>query len=172
MISIRFVGRGGQGVVTSAEILAVAASLDGKYAQALPSFGPERSLAPVMAFCRIDEKPIVVYQQIYHPDVVVLLDPTLIGVVDLTRGLKENGIIIVNSRERKEIGGKEYFVDAYDIAKRTIGKPFVNTAILGALSKITGVVSLDSLKKAIAQRFGEGNPNIAAAEECYNLVKK
>ena len=171
MINIRFHGRGGQGIVTSAELIAVAASLDGKYAQAIPSFGPERSMAPVMSFCRIDDKPITVYQQIYHPDIVVILDNTLFGSIDVLKGLKKGGHVIINSKpvEFKYAEGKVHFVDAYPIAMRVIGKPFVNTVILGALSRITNVISMGSLKNAIKQRFGgeAGEKNATAAEECY-----
>lgn len=171
MINIRFHGRGGQGIVTSAEIMAVAASFDGKFAQAIPSFGPERSMAPVTSFCRIDDKPIIVYQQIYHPDIVVVLDSTLLGVVDVLKGLKKDGNVIINSKETsfKCAEGKVHFIDAYPIAMKVIGKPFVNTVILGAISRITKTVSIESLKKAIKQRFpGEvGEKNAAAAEECY-----
>jgi 2-oxoacid:acceptor oxidoreductase gamma subunit (pyruvate/2-ketoisovalerate family) len=172
MISIRFHGRGGQGIVTSADILAVAAELEGKYAQAMPSFGPERTLAPVTSFCRIDTKPIVVYQQIYHPDVVIVLDSTLLDSVDVLSGLKKNGDVIINSKpsEFKCAEGKVHFVDAYPIAMRVIGKPFVNTVILGALAKITGVVSIESLKEAIMRRFPDerGKLNADAAQACYD----
>jgi 2-oxoacid:acceptor oxidoreductase gamma subunit (pyruvate/2-ketoisovalerate family) len=173
MISIRFHGRGGQGVVTSAEVLAIAIQKDGKYAQALPAFGPERSMAPVVSFCRIDEKPIIVYQQIYHPDMVVVLDPTLIGVIDFTKGLKPEGNVILNSSHTVSCPiGKVMCIDAEAIAMKVIGKPFVNMVMLGALAGITGVVSIKSLKEAIVERFGEDNPNVKAAEECYNIVKK
>lgn len=175
MINVTFYGRGGQGVVTSAEVLAVAASFDNKFGQAIPSFGPERTGAPVVAFCRIDTKPIVVYQQVYHPDIVVVLDPSLIGIVDVSKGLKEGGHIIINSRpfDFKCQKGSVHFIDALPIAMEKIGKPFVNTAVLGAVSKIAGIVSLDALKKAIAQRFPDerGPKNIAAAERCYEVAK-
>jgi len=173
MLSIRFHGRGGQGVVTASDVLAVAAKIDGKYAQALPAFGPERSMAPVVSFCRIDSKPIIVYQQIYSPDIVVVLDPTLIGVVDFTKGLKSEGNVILNSSHKTSCPiGKVTCIDAEAIAMKIIGKPFVNMVMLGALAGITNVVSLNSLKEAIAERFGKDNPNIKAAEECYNIVKK
>jgi len=174
MISIRFHGRGGQGVVTSSEVLAVAAKIDGKYAQALPAFGPERSMAPVVSFCRIDDKPIIVYQQIYNPDIVVVLDPTLIGKVDFTKGLKQDGQIIINTSHKdvKCAVGDLSCLDAEAIAMKIIGKPFVNMVMLGALVGATNIVSLNSLKEAITERFGKDNLNIKAAEECYNLVKK
>lgn len=175
MIRIRFHGRGGQGVITSSEILAVAASLDGKYGQAMPAFGPERTLAPVMSFCRIDEHPIAVYQETYHPDVVVVLDPTIVDAVDVLKGLRQGGTVIINSKpsDISCAGGKVVFVDALEIAKKHLGKPFVNTAILGALVKITSAVSLDALKSAILKRFPDerGPKNAAAAEECYNTAK-
>lgn len=176
MINIRFHGRGGQGVVTSAELLAVAASIDNKHAQAMPTFGPERTLAPVTSFCRIDTKPIVVYQEIYAPDVVVILDPSLIGVVDVIKGLKEGSTVIINSKpmefkvDVKDV--KVRYIDALPIAMDFIGKPFVNTVILGALARMN-VVSIDSLRKAITQRFsGEnGQKNADAATACFDACE-
>lgn len=172
MINVRFHGRGGQGIVTSADILAVAVSMDGKHAQAMPAFGPERTLAPVTAFCRIDTKPIVVYQEIYHPDIVVVLDPSLLGVVDVLKGLKPSGTVIINSKPSgfKCPDCKLHFIDARPIAMKVIGKPFVNTVILGALARITGVVSIKSLKEAILHRFPDerGELNANAAQACYD----
>lgn len=174
MLSIVFHGRGGQGAVTAAELLAVAASYEGKSSQAFPVFGVERRGAPVTAFCRIDDKPIRVHQQIYEPDIVVVLDKTLIDVVDVCKGLKEDGTVIVNSKEKPNVKAKNvYFVDATEIALKHIGAAITNTAMLGAFSKATGVVKLDSVKKAIGERFdGEtAEKNKAAIEECYNLLR-
>jgi 2-oxoacid:acceptor oxidoreductase gamma subunit (pyruvate/2-ketoisovalerate family) len=172
MLNIRFHGRGGQGIVTSADILAVAAANDGKYAQAMPAFGPERTLAPVTSFCRIDTKPIVVYQEIYHPDIVVVLDPSLLSVVDVLKGLQPGGTVIINSKpsDFKCTDCKMHFIDARPIAMKVMGKPFVNTVILGALARISGVVSSKSLKDAILHRFpGEGGEkNAEAAQACYD----
>ena len=174
MLNIRFHGRGGQGVVTSAELLAVAASLDGKYAQAMPSFGPERTLAPVTSFCRIDDKPIVVYQEIYQPDIVVVLDPSLLSVVDVLKGLRPGGTVIINSKpsDFKCKDCKMQFIDARPIAMGLIGKPFVNTVILGALGR-KGIVSMESLRNAIMHRFpGEnGRKNADAATACYDACQ-
>jgi len=126
-------------------------------------------MAPVTSFCRIDDKPIRVYQEIYHPDIVVVLDQTLTGVVDFTKGLKPGGTILINSTstDLKFGDAKVVALDTTAIALRITGRAFVNTAILGALSRISGVVTMTSLKKALTQRFGEGDPNIAAAEECF-----
>ncbi len=175
MINVRFHGRGGQGVVTSAEVLAISCDLEGKFAQALPSFGPERTGAPVISYCRINEKPIKVYQQIYHPDYVVVLDESLLKVIDVLAGLKKGGHLIINSKDKyfKCADGVVHFVDAYSISMKIIGKPFVNMAMLGAFAKVSNIVSLSSLKKAMIKRFGEeiGEKNFEAAEECYNVVE-
>jgi len=175
MISIRFHGRGGQGAVTSAEVLAIACGFEGKYAQALPSFGPERTGAPVASFCRISESPIRVYQQIYHPDYVIVLDESLLKVVDVLTGLKKGGSVIINSKSRdfKCAEGKVYFIDAHSIATKIIGKAFVNIAMLGAFAKISKLISLESIREATIQRFGEevGLKNYEAAEECYRAIE-
>lgn len=173
MINVRFHGRGGQGVVTSAEILAIACGFENKYAQALPSFGPERTGAPVSSFCRIDEKPINIYQQVYHPDYVVVLDKSLFGKIDITSGLKPNGHVIVNSKSKIDIENISHFIDATKIAYEVIGRPFVNIAMLGALSKVSGLVSIDSIRKACIQRFGEevGKKNAEAARKCYEVIE-
>ena len=172
MINVRFHGRGGQGIVTSADILAVAAANDGKYSQAMPAFGPERTLAPVTAFCRIDDKPIVVYQEIYHPDIVVVLDPSLLSVVDVLKGLRPGGTVIINSKPSDFTCAdcKLHFIDARPIAMKVMGKPFVNTVILGALARTSGVVSMKSLSEAILHRFpGEaGEKNAEAAKACFD----
>ena len=158
MIEVRIHGRGGQGAVTASEILAVAAGYDGKYSQAFPFFGVERRGAPVMAFTRIDDKPIRVHQHVYNPDIIVVLDPTIPEEIYLS-GKKENTQIIINGKD----------VDATAIALDVIGKPIVNTAMLGALVKKTGIVSLDSLKKAVYERFGErlGEVNWRAVMQTY-----
>src|SRR5512135_3320719 len=142
MVEIRFHGRGGQGAVTSAELTALAAIEEGKYAQAFPSFGPERRGAPVMAFVRVSETPIRTREKVYHPDVVVVLDPSLLQIVNVETGLKEGGLVILNTKKsaaevRKETGIKARLalVDASKIAVETMRVPITNTTMLGALLK-------------------------------------
>jgi 2-oxoacid:acceptor oxidoreductase gamma subunit (pyruvate/2-ketoisovalerate family) len=173
MLEIRFHGRGGQGAITAAEILASAVFREGKYAQAFGAFGPERRGAPVMAFVRISEKPIRLRQQIYNPDMIVVLDPGLIGVIDVVSGLKKRASIVVNSPEKLTFDVEDatvHTVDATRISQEVLGKPIVNTAMLGAFAKATGLVSLEHLKQAVAERFsGElGEKNIKAVERAYN----
>ena len=162
LVEIRWHGRGGQGAVTSAELLARAAISEGKYAQAFPSFGPERRGAPVLAFDRISEKePIRIRAEITEPDVVVVLDPGLVSIVNVTAGLKEGGAIIVNTSKSLEdiaarFDGKWRVaaVDATNIALELLKVNIVNTTMLGALIKATGVVKLESLDEPLEVRFG------------------
>ena len=178
MEEIRFHGRGGQGAVTAAELLAVAAAEDGKYSKSFPFFGVERRGAPVQAFCRVSDKPIRINQNVYEPDMVVVLDPSLIKVVDVCAGLKEGGIIVTNAKQGEcpniEKAEEVYGVDATKIALEEIGKPIVNTAMLGAFAKVTGMVRMESLEKAIMNRFGGklAEKNIAAIKRCYEETKK
>jgi 2-oxoisovalerate ferredoxin oxidoreductase gamma subunit len=178
MIEIRFHGRGGQGAVTAANILASAAFKEGKYVQAFPFFGVERRGAPVTAFTRIDDKPIRIKTQIYEPDVVVVLDPSLLDTVDVTAGLKDGGIVIINTEKSKDEileklkkkPGKLALVDATTIALEILGLPITNTAILGEVAKATGLVKLESVQEAIKETFSGalGEKNAKAAEEAFN----
>lgn len=179
MHQIRIHGRGGQGVVTTAEIIAIAAFHEGKISQAFPSFGVERTGAPIESYARIDDKPIRTREQIYKPNVLIILDATLLDVIDITKGADNNTIAIINSSKSKEklninLPEKNIFViNATKIALEKIGKNLANTTILGAFAKITGLVSLESLKKAIGEKFLEKgseiiNKNIKAIEEAYN----
>ncbi|WP_297550146.1 pyruvate/ketoisovalerate ferredoxin oxidoreductase subunit gamma [Thermococcus sp.] len=178
MIEIRFHGRGGQGAVTAANILASAAFKQGKYVQAFPFFGVERRGAPVTAFTRIDDKPIRIKTQIYEPDIVVVLDPSLLDTVDVTAGLKDNGTVIVNTEKSKEEvleklkkkPAKLALVDATTIALDILGLPITNTAILGAVAKATGIVDLKYVQEAIKETFSGtlGEKNAKAAEEAFN----
>jgi pyruvate ferredoxin oxidoreductase gamma subunit len=173
MIEIRFHGRGGQGAVTAAEILAKAAFEDGKYCQAFPFFGVERRGAPVMAFARIDDKPIKIRYQIQNPDYVVVLDDGLLDVVDVFSGIKENGKVIINTNKKLDTDRKEvYGIDATGIALDNLGVPIVNTVMLGSFSKKSGEVSLDSVLKVIKDTFpgkmGEKNSN--AAKVAYDKI--
>jgi len=175
---VRFHGRGGQGAVTAANLLAVAASLDGKYSRSFPFFGVERRGAPVQAFCRVADKVIRKHQHVYDPDYAVVLDASLLPNVDVCMGLTGRGGVIVNcSKQAKDLELKTdnvYVVDATSIAIKHIGRPIFNTAMLGAFAKVSGWVTLESLKEAIKGRFSPevAEKNIKAAEECYESVKK
>ncbi len=176
MIEVRFHGRGGQGAVTAAEILAKAAFEDGKYCQAFPFFGVERRGAPVMAFTRIDDQPIRRRYQVYNPDYVVVLDDGLLEVVDVFSGLKTGGKVIINTKnDVKTIEGVEiHTVDATGIALDILGVPIVNTILLGAFSGVTNTVSIESIIKIIKETFsGEiGEKNAKAAKLAYEAAKE
>lgn len=153
LIEIRVHGRGGQGAVTTGQILAIAAFYDGKQSQTFPTFGVERGGAPVRAFCRISDKPINLREQSYNPDVVLVFEPSLVEIDNATEGLKKGGIVIINSNKKpgefKLKGFKVHTIDATDAAIKIFGRAIgVNTAILGAFSKITKLISIESLKKA------------------------
>ena len=180
MFEVRIHGRGGQGVVTAAELLALAAFEDGLQAQAFPSFGSERMGAPVTAFCRIDEVPIRRREPIAEPDAVVVQDPTLLHQVDVFGGLRPDGFILVNSgRDALELGLGELrarhgptrllTVPASEIARARLGRPIPNAALLGGLVAQTELVSLGSLERAIAQRFkgGAATDNARAAHDAH-----
>jgi len=175
ILEIRWHGRGGLGAVTSAELVARAAISEGRYAQSFPSFGPERRGAPVLAFLRISDESIKVRTVIQAPDVVVVLDPTLLHSVDITSGLKENGKIIINSRKspaqlKAEFGFKwpVAAVNATKIAGETIGVPITNTAMIGALLKVTEAVKMDSMVEQLQERFGgKAMGNIEAMKRAY-----
>lgn len=147
--------------MTSAELTALAAIEEGKYAQAFPSFGPERRGAPVMAFVRVSEVPIVTREKVYEPDIVIVLDPTLLKIVNVEAGLKEGGIVILNTPKsaaevRGETGIKARLatVDGTKIAVETMRVPIANTTMLGALVKATGLIKMDCLEGPIKHRFG------------------
>jgi pyruvate ferredoxin oxidoreductase gamma subunit len=175
MIEMRFHGRGGQGAVTCAELVAQAAIDMGKYATAFPSFGPERRGAPVIAFARVDDKPIKLRSKIYNPDVVVVLDPSLLEIASPTVGLREGGMLIINTSHdeesiRKQLGynGKLALVDAGRIAKEVLGLPITNTTMVGALVKSTGLMEVEALKEPFKRRFGKIAPrNIQAMERAF-----
>ena len=182
MIEIRFHGRGGQGAVVASKVLAVAFFHEGLYVQSFPAFGVERRGAPVMAFLRVDRQPINLRINIYEPDHIVVLDPTLIGAVDVTSGLKENGWILINSHQPPEVFGgnlkgfRTATVDATSISiQNGLGSrtnPIVNTAILGAFSKVTGLVGIDAIALAIREEVpGKKNENAKAAREAYQEVR-
>lgn len=170
MFEIRIHSRGGQGGVTAARLLAMAALLDGKYATACPFYGAERRGAPVVSFVRIDDHPIKVYSQIRDPDLVVVLDASVMETVDVLNGLKKGGRVLINSAHMPEFPGYATFsVDLTGIALReklvVAGSPILNTPVLGALAKL-GIVSADSAKAAIRGMFSDER-NVKAAEAAY-----
>ena len=164
--------------MTSAELLAIAAIESGKYAQAFPNFGPERRGAPVKAFIRIDDKPIRTRFMIYEPDLVMVLDPSILHLSDITSGLKKDGVLISNSKYngkdlQKELGisNSVAAVNANEIAYEELGVPITNTTMLGALLKVREVVALDSLKIPFEKRFGRlAEKNINALHRAYKDV--
>ncbi|MBZ9570828.1 pyruvate ferredoxin oxidoreductase subunit gamma [Methanobrevibacter sp. TMH8] len=176
MIEIRFHGRGGQGAVTAAEILAKAAFEDGKYSQAFPFFGVERRGAPVMAFTRIDDKPIQVRYQVQNPDYVVVLDDGLLDVVNVFSGVKDTSKIIINTNKKEKLESNKdkevYDIDATGIALENLGVPIVNTIMLGSFAKKSGEVTLDSIIKVINETFpGKlGDKNSKAAKIAYETI--
>ena len=175
LVEIRWHGRGGQGAVTSAELLAQAAINEGKYAQAFPSFGPERRGAPVLAFVRISNEPIRIRAEITEPDVVVVLDPSLLRMINVASGLKNEGTLVVNTRKsaekiRAEFGIKWRLatIDATKIAQELLGVPITNTTMIGALIKATDVVDLESLVAPVNKRFRRlADRNINAMKRAY-----
>jgi pyruvate ferredoxin oxidoreductase gamma subunit len=177
MFRVRFHGRGGQGVVTAAELLSVAGFLDGRHAQAFPSFGSERTGAPVVAFCRVGNRAIRSHEPIVRPDAVVVQDPTLLHQVDVFGGLNGDGFVVLNTtRTLGELGltelGDRFPVEhvrtiaASELAREHLGRPMPGAPLLGALAALTGVVSAGSLAAAIRERFPGrlGEANAAAAE--------
>jgi pyruvate ferredoxin oxidoreductase gamma subunit len=183
MLQVRIHGRGGQGVVTAAEMLSVAAFDEGRHAQAFPSFGSERTGAPVVAFCRIDDAPIRLREPIMHPDALIIQDPTLLNQVDVFQGLSLDGYVLINSsRSFVELGLAEFIADrqpgrlatiaATDLARKHVGRPLPNAALLGGFAALTGHVGLAAVIHAIREKFppavAEGN--VAAAEAAYRQV--
>lgn len=183
MLEIRFHGRGGQGAVKASDVLAIAAFKEGKRVQAFPFFGVERRGAPVTAFTRISDDEIRIHSYIYEPDVLVVLDPTLIGAIPLTEGLKPNGKIIINTERNPDHFS---FPEAENPVVSTVAcsaialkyglgsksAPIVNTAILGAVAKATGLVMIESIMDAIEERIPtQKKENAAAAKETYESLR-
>jgi len=176
LIEIRFHGRGGQGAVVASNLLADAAFREGKYVQAFPYFGVERRGAPVTSFTRIDKNPIKIKSQVYTPNYIIVLDPTLIDVTDVTSGLDKNGIVLINSDKDPKyynLSFKTATVDATSIAiENKLGSkmsPIVNTSILGAFAKISGEVMLESIILAINENApSKKEENVKAAKEAYD----
>ena len=185
MFQVRIHGRGGQGVVTAAEMLSIAAFEEGRHAQAFPSFGSERTGAPVVAFCRIADKEIRLREPIMEPDALIIQDPTLLHQVDVFAGLKKDGYILINTTKTFEQLGLGDFVrdwrpehlctvGATELGLKHVGRPVPNVPLLGGFAAISGIIKLDSVAKAIRDKFSgkvaEGN--IAAATEAYGIVRK
>ncbi|RKZ26116.1 pyruvate synthase [bacterium] len=187
IIEIRWHGRGGQGAKTAALLFGEAALDTGMYIQAFPEYGPERTGAPVQSFNRLSKKPIRIHSGITNPDIVLVLDPTLVKKVNVLEGLPEDGVIIINTSKspqeiREELGiqGRKVFtVDAYDIAMRTIGRPIPNTPMLGALIKATGILDfekmLESVRAKLQKKFRTRpeivDKNIEAIKLAYQETK-
>ncbi len=183
MFETRIHGRGGQGVVTAAELLSVAAFKQGEHAQAFPSFGSERTGAPVVSFCRIDDHSIRTREPISEPDALIIIDPTLLHQVDVFSGLRDDGYVLINSSRtiaELNLGAlTERFsaqrlcsVPATELAREQLGRPLPNAALLGAFAALTGIVTLGSVTAAIGERFAGdvGTENILAARAAYAMV--
>jgi pyruvate ferredoxin oxidoreductase gamma subunit len=185
MFQVRIHGRGGQGVVTGAEMLSIAAFEEGRHAQAFPSFGSERTGAPVVAFCRIADTEIRLREPIMEPDALIIQDPTLLHQVDVFAGLKADGYILINtSRSFAELGLGDFVrarrpehlctVAATELALKHVGRPVPNVPLLGGFAAISGLIRLESVIKAINDKFSGkvAAGNIAAATEAYEIVRR
>jgi pyruvate ferredoxin oxidoreductase gamma subunit len=185
MFQVRIHGRGGQGVVTAAEMLSVAAFEAGKHAQAFPTFGSERTGAPVTSFCRIDDQSIRLREPVAEPDALIIQDPTLLHQVKVFSGLVPNGYVLINtSRGLDELGLSEFAaafdpgrlltIPASEIAREQVGRPLPNTALLGGFAAMTRVVALPAVAQAIATKFsGEiADRNVLAADVAYRVVEQ
>jgi len=185
MLQIRIHGRGGQGVVTAAEMLSIAAFEQGRHAQAFPSFGSERTGAPVVAFCRIDDREIRLREPILAPDVLIVQDPTLLHQVDVFQGLQPDGYVLINSkRSFDDLGLGEIAarfrherlltVPATEIALKHLGRPLPNAVLLGGFAALAGLVTLDAVAHAIRDKFSGkvAENNVAAASEAYEVVRR
>lgn len=183
MFQVRIHGRGGQGVVTSSELLSIAAFLDGYWAQAFPNFGSERMGAPVTAYCRIDSHEIRTHEPISAPDALIVQDATLVHQVDILSGVNQDALILINTPHSLDdpsianyIHGltKVFNVPASETARRHLGKPIPNLVLLGGLAALTGIITLQSLHEAIVKRFAGdlGEKNYTAAKELFNYVQE
>jgi pyruvate ferredoxin oxidoreductase gamma subunit len=185
MFQVRIHGRGGQGVVTATELLSLAAFREGRHAQAFPSFGSERTGAPVVAFCRLDDRPIRLREPILAPDALIIQDPTLLHQVDVFSGLVADGYVLINtSRSFAQLGlaefaqglrpGRVCTVAATEIALRHVGRPLPNAALLGGFAAISGRISLDSVSAALHDKFPPqiAAANVAAAREAFSVVQR
>jgi pyruvate ferredoxin oxidoreductase gamma subunit len=184
MVQARIHGRGGQGVVTAAELLSVAAFREGRHAQAFPTFGSERMGAPVVSFCRISDRPIRLREPVVEPDGLIVQDPTLVHQVDLFGGVGPDAFVLVNTErsfdalglvdlEERHVPDRLVTVPATEIAREHTGRPLPNAALLGAFAALTGWVALDSVCAAIGERFpgSVGAGNVAAATAAFDVVR-
>lgn len=180
MIEVRFHGRGGQGAVTSAELVALAAIDKGRFAQSMPAFGPERRGAPVQAFLRVSDEKIRVRAEVIHPNIVVVLDDSLLDVVDVLSGLKQGGLVVINTklqekdiREKLNYNGKLAVIDALTIAMEELKVPITNTTLIGAFLKASNLIAMDDLKAQIQHRFNPklAERNIKALERAFRETK-
>lgn len=185
MVEIRIHGRGGQGVVTASDLVAMAAFKEGHHAQAFPSFGSERTGAPVVSYCRVEDEVIRSREPVLEPDIIIVQDPTLLAVMDVFAGLKPGGYVLINSsKSLKELEldgvvekageGRAVTVPASEIAREKLGRPLPNAALLGAMAAMTGLVDITSVEEAIKTRFHGrvGDSNAAAARAAYDFVKE
>jgi pyruvate ferredoxin oxidoreductase gamma subunit len=185
MFEVRIHGRGGQGVVTAAEMLSLAAFDEGRYAQAFPSFGSERMGAPVVSFCRIDDHEIRLREPILSPDVVIIQDPTLLNQVEVFQGLRDEGYVLINSKRGfDELGlvkitqrlrhERLLTVPATEIALKHLGRPLPNAVLLGGFAALSGLITLDAVAHAIRAKFSGkvASDNIAAAAEAHEVVRR
>jgi pyruvate ferredoxin oxidoreductase gamma subunit len=183
MFQVRIHGRGGQGVVTAAEMLSIAAFEEGRHAQAFPSFGSERTGAPVVAFCRIADREIRLREPIMEPDAIIIQDPTLLHQVDVFAGLKKDGYILINTTKTfDQLGLGEFVRDWYpehlctvaatELSLKHVGRPVPNVPLLGGFAAVSGIIQLVSVIKAIRDKFSGGvaDGNIAAAAEAFAIV--
>ncbi len=185
LLEIRWVGRGGQGAVTAAKMLAEGALLEGKFIQAFPDFGPERMGAPVRSFTRVSTNPILIHCQVTNPAISALLDPTLLGVVDIAEGIDKDGIIVVNTKDtpselRKKMalqGRKLYTVDATGISTKALGRNIPNMPMLAAVVKVSNAVKLESVIRVFQQDYAQKfkseivEANVAAMRMAYEQTK-
>ena len=184
MFEVRIHGRGGQGVVTAAEMLSIAAFEEGRHAQAFPSFGSERTGAPVVSFCRISDREIRLREPIMKPDALIIQDPTLLHQVDVFAGLKKDGFILINTKSTFEDLGLSDFVRdwpadrlctlaATDLGLKHVGRPMPNVPLLAGFAALSGAIQLESVFKAINAKFSGkvASGNIAGATEAFELVR-
>ena len=183
MFQVRIHGRGGQGVVTAAEMLSIAAFREGRHAQAFPSFGSERTGAPVVAYCRIDDREIRLREPVMQPDALIIQDPTLLHQVDIFAGLAEHGYILINTTRSLEALGLGGFIRTFqlervctvaatELAMKHVGRPLPNAALLGGFAALSAVISIDSVATAIREKFSGkvAEANVAAARAAYEEV--
>ena len=171
-------GRGGMGVVTAGEILVKAAVLEGKYGQSIPSYGGERRGAPVTSYVRLSDEPIYIHREVYNADLIGVFDPSLFKVMNPLENLKEDGILVINTKTPQKLWKKTFYLDAVEIAEKLnliiAGWRLVNIPMVGAIARITGMISLDAIEEAVKEEFeGKlGETNAEAAKLGYEMVRE